>query len=67
MVLLVVMTMLAVTLGETAIVTVFDCTLAGLAQSADEVTTQVTASLFAKVALVNMALFVPTFVPFTFH
>jgi hypothetical protein len=58
---------LAVTLGETAIVTAFDCTLAGLAHDADEVTIQVTTSLFAKLVVVKVALFVPAFVLPIFH
>ena len=41
--------------------------LVGVAQPKFEVITQVTASLFAKAALVKTALFEPAFTPFTRH
>ena len=39
----------------------------GVTQFALDVKTQVITSLFARVVLVNVVLFVPTFAPFTFH
>jgi hypothetical protein len=57
----------AVTDGETAIVTAFDCALAGLAQATEDVMIQVITSLFAKAEDVKIALFVPAFVLPIFH
>jgi hypothetical protein len=51
----------------TVIVTAFDVTLAGVAHADDEVNTQVTTALLAKVVELNVGLLVPTLPPFTFH
>ena len=42
-------------------------TVEGLGQTALEIITQVTLELFDKLVLEKLELFVPTFVPFTFH
>jgi hypothetical protein len=51
----------------TVIDTLLEVAVAGLAQAALDVSTQVTASELARVVEVKVAAFVPTFVPFTFH
>ena len=56
-----------VTLAFTVIVMPFDVAVAGLAQVALEVRTHVTICPFVNVVVVKVALFVPAFVPFTFH
>ena len=56
-----------VTFGFTVIVIVFDVTGFGLAHAALDVITHVTASAFSKVEVVNVGLFVPTFVAPIFH
>jgi hypothetical protein len=56
-----------VTAVFTVIVMAFDVAVVGLAHGELEVSTQVTASLLARVVEVNVAAFVPTFVPLTFH
>jgi hypothetical protein len=56
-----------VTVGFTVIFKVFDVAEVGVAQTAFEVSTTVTASLLIKVEEVNVLLFVPAFTPFTFH
>jgi hypothetical protein len=48
-------------------VTALEVAVEGTAQAAFEVSTTVTASLFAKVVDVNVAEFVPALFPFTFH
>ena len=48
-------------------VMLFDVAVVVLAQLAFDVNTQLTISLSANVELVNVELFVPAFVPFTFH
>ena len=48
-------------------VILFEVAVVVLAQLAFDVNTQVTIALSANVELVNVALFVPVFVPFTFH
>ena len=56
-----------VTVGFTVIVIVFDVAVVGDAQVALEVRTHVTTDPVARVVVVNVALLVPAFVPFTFH
>ena len=56
-----------VTEGLTVIVIALDPILLEEGQTAFEVNTQVTTSLFAKVFDVKVVEFVPVFVPFTFH
>ena len=51
----------------TFIVTLFEVAVAGLAQVALLVRTQVTICPLVNVVVVYVALFVPTFEPFTFH
>ena len=51
----------------TVIVTELEFAGFPLMQLALDVITQVTASLLTRLALVKVALFVPAFVPFTFH
>lgn len=41
--------------------------VAGLGQTAFEITTQVTFALFDKLVLLKEGLLVPTLLPFTFH
>jgi hypothetical protein len=53
--------------GLTVIVIPFDVAVVGLAQVAVDVITQVTTCPLVNVAVANVALFVPEFVPFTFH
>lgn len=53
--------------GNTVIVIPALVAVAGDAQGAFDVITTVTTSLLFKPLLVNVALFVPTFTPFTFH
>ena len=48
-------------------VMLFEVAVVVLAQLAFDVNTQVTIALSANVELVNVALFVPVFAPFTFH
>jgi hypothetical protein len=56
------------TIGLTTIVTSLDVAGEPAKQGvALDVITQVTTSLFANVIVVNVAEFVPTFVPLTFH
>ena len=56
-----------VTVGFTVMVIVFDVAVVGDAQVALEVMTHVTTDPVARVVVVNVALLVPAFVPFTFH
>jgi hypothetical protein len=56
-----------VTIGLTVIVIEFELTVAGLAHDAFDVKAQLTTCPFARVVLVKVVLFVPTFEPFTFH
>ena len=56
-----------VTTAVTIIVIAFDVTVAGEAQVAVDVITQVTASPFVNAAFVYVLLFVPTLLPFNFH
>jgi hypothetical protein len=56
-----------VTVGFTVIFKVFDVAEVGVAQTAFEVSTTVTASLLLNVEEVKVLLFVPAFTPFTFH
>ena len=58
---------LGVTFGDTVIVTEFD--VAGLPETQGklEIITHVTISLLFKEEEVNVVLFVPTLLPFTFH
>ena len=56
-----------VTFALTVIVMPFDVAVAGLTQVAFEVRTHVTICPFARVVVVKVVLFVPEFVPFTFH
>ena len=58
---------LAVTVGVTTIVIALEVAGLPVTQFAFEVITQVTTSLFAGVVDVKVLLFVPVFVPFTFH
>lgn len=51
----------------TVIVTVFEVTVDEVTQAAFEANTQLTTSLFDKVVVVYVVLFVPTFPPLTFH
>jgi len=51
----------------TVIVTLLEVAVAGDAHDSDEVITQVTTSPFASAVVVKVALFVPEFVPLTFH
>ena len=53
--------------GFTVIAIAFDVAVVGLAQVALLVSTQVTICPLVNVVVVNVALFVPTFDPFTFH
>lgn len=55
------------TTAFTVMVTALDVTLAGVAQADDEVNTQVTTALLAKLVELNVGLLVPTLPPFTFH
>jgi len=52
---------------DTLIVIALDVTVDMVLHVADEVTSQVTTSLLAKVVDVNVDEFVPTFDPFRFH
>ena len=63
----VVMETVGVTLAFTVIVTLFEVAVATEVQVAFEVKTQETICPFVKVLVVNVALFVPEFTPFTFH
>jgi hypothetical protein len=65
--LLVAMLTVGVELVFTVIVKAFEVATVELAHATFEVKTQVTTSLLFKVVLVKTALFVPAFVPFTFH
>ena len=56
-----------VTLAFTVIVTLFEVAVATEVQAAFDVKTQETICPFVKVLVVNVALFVPAFTPFTFH
>lgn len=56
-----------INIGLIVIVIAFDVAVKGLAQVAFDVKTQVTACPFVRVLVVNVALFVPAFTPFTFH
>jgi hypothetical protein len=56
-----------VTTGLTVITTAFEVAVAGLTQVAFEVSSQVTDCPFVMEEEVNVELFVPAFVPFTFH
>ena len=51
----------------TVIVIPFDVAVSGLAQEAFDVSTQDTVCPFVSVVVVNDALLVPAFKPFTFH
>jgi len=52
---------------EMVIVIELDVAVAGDAQASLDVSTQVTDWPLVRVVVVYVALFVPTFVPFTFH
>jgi hypothetical protein len=56
-----------VSIEFTVIAIKLDVAVAGLAQVAFEVITQLTTSVFANVVLVNVVAFVPVFAPFIFH
>lgn len=56
-----------VTAAFTTIVNVLEVAVAGEAQFALEVITQLTVFPFARAAFVYVALFVPTLAPFSFH
>jgi predicted DNA repair protein MutK len=56
-----------VTVVFTVIVTPLEVAVFAPKQELVEVKAQVTTSVFAKVVVVNVALFVPVFAPFTFH
>ena len=56
-----------VILEVTVMVIPLDVATAVLVQAALLVSTQVTTSAFARVVLLNVLEFVPTFTPFTFH
>ena len=58
---------LAGKLGFTVVVMLFDVAGDPVAHVAFDVITTLTASLFASVVVVNVALFVPAFTPFSFH
>jgi hypothetical protein len=58
---------LAVTVGVTTIVIALEVAGLPVTQLAFEVITQVTTSLFARLMDVKVLLFVPEFVPLTFH
>ena len=58
---------LGAVVGVTVIVTAFEVADVVVAQATLDVNTQVTTSLFASVVDPNVAEFVPTFPPFTFH
>ena len=51
----------------TVIVIALEVAVAGLAQASDDVITTVTTSPFTRVELWNVALLVPTLLPFSFH
>ena len=55
------------TIAVTVMVILLDVAVAGDAQVAVEVITQVTASPFTNTAFVYVLLFVPTLLPFNFH
>ena len=56
-----------VTVGLTVIVIPVDVAVVGLTHAAVEVITQVTICPLVNAVVVNVALFVPAFVPATFH
>ena len=56
-----------VTVGFTVMVIALDVAVGCVTQVSDEVITTVTTSLFAKVEFWYVALFIPTFAPFSFH
>jgi hypothetical protein len=55
------------TIAFTVIVILLDVAVTGLAQAALLVKTHVTICPFVNVVVVNVALLVPAFTPFTFH
>ena len=65
--LVIAMVMVGVTLGFTVIVIALDVAVKGLAQLKLLVITQVTICPFVNVVVVNVALLVPAFTPFTSH
>ncbi len=56
-----------VSIGFTTILILFELAVVGLAHVAVDVMIHVTACPLVKVDVVNVALFVPTFEPFTCH
>jgi hypothetical protein len=56
-----------VTVGLTVIVIPEEVAVVGLAQAWFDVITQVTLCPLVNALVVNAALFIPAFVPFTFH
>jgi hypothetical protein len=61
------MAMDGVTLAVMLIVIALDVAVVGLAHAAFDVITQVTTCPLVNEEVVNVALFVPAFTPFTFH